>query len=227
MYGRPVSIRPRTAITTVPPARITLRPAVVTASTTASWRLLAGVQRRAEAGEDEQRVVDADADPDQARHRGRPVGHVDDVRQQDDQPARGDAEADQRDHQRQPGGDHRAERDQQHDRGAEEPEALGARGLLRGVDRIAAQLDLHAVAAVGLGGGDQLLAGLLRDVPAVDRQRQRGRPDRAVPREPDGRLLGDVVDLPRLGEERVDALARGGLFAPSGSFQTTYTSPPE
>ena len=40
MYGRPVSSRPSTAITTVPPAMTTLRPAVVTASTTASWRSL-------------------------------------------------------------------------------------------------------------------------------------------------------------------------------------------
>jgi hypothetical protein len=40
MYGRPVRKRPRMAITTVPPAMITLRPAVVTASTTASWRFL-------------------------------------------------------------------------------------------------------------------------------------------------------------------------------------------
>jgi hypothetical protein len=37
MYGRPVSASPRTAITTVAPAMITLRPAVVTASTIASW----------------------------------------------------------------------------------------------------------------------------------------------------------------------------------------------
>ena len=40
MYGRPVSIRPSTAITTVLPARITLRPAVVTASITASCGFL-------------------------------------------------------------------------------------------------------------------------------------------------------------------------------------------
>ena len=36
MYGSPVSARPSTEITTVAPARITLRPAVVTASITAS-----------------------------------------------------------------------------------------------------------------------------------------------------------------------------------------------
>ena len=59
--------------------------------------VLALLQRRAEAGDDQQRVVDADADPDQAGHRRRPVGNVDDVGEQDDQAARGDAEADQRD----------------------------------------------------------------------------------------------------------------------------------
>ena len=40
MYGSPVSASPSTAITTVAPAMITLRPAVVTASRTASWRSL-------------------------------------------------------------------------------------------------------------------------------------------------------------------------------------------
>ena len=40
MYGRPVRARPSTAITTVAPAMITLRPAVVTDSTMASWRVL-------------------------------------------------------------------------------------------------------------------------------------------------------------------------------------------
>ena len=44
--------------------------------------ILASVHRRAEAGQDEQRVVDADADPDQARDGRGPVGDVDDVGQQ-------------------------------------------------------------------------------------------------------------------------------------------------
>ena len=66
----------------------------------------------------------------------------------EDQAAGGDAEADERDHQRQAGGDDRAERDQQHDRRAEEAEPLRAGRVLRGVDRVAAELDLHAVAAV-------------------------------------------------------------------------------
>ena len=145
---------------------ITLRPAVVTASTTASWRSLPVVHRRAEAGQDEQRVVDPDADPDQPRHRRGPVGDVDDVGEQDDQAARGDAEADERDRERQAGGDHRAEGDQQHDRGAEEADPLRARLLLGGVDRVPAELDLEPVAAVRLGGVDQLLAVLLRRRPS-------------------------------------------------------------
>ena len=135
--------------------------------------VLAVVHRRAEPGQDEQRVVDPDPDPDQPRHRRGPVGDVDDVGEQDDQASRRDAEADQGDRERQAGGDHRAEGDQQHDRGAEEPDPLGAGLLLRGVDRIPAELDLEAVAAVLLGGVDQLLAVLLGDVPAGDRQRER------------------------------------------------------
>jgi hypothetical protein len=167
--------------------------------------VLALAERRAEAREHQQRVVDAHADADQARHRRRPVRHVDDVGQQHDQAAGGDPETEERDQQRQAGGDHRAERDQQHDRGAEEPEALGARRLLRGVDRIPAELDLEPVAAVLLRGGDQLLAVLLGHVPARDGQRQRGRADLAVLRDTDLGRLGDVIDLLRLGEEGVDA----------------------
>ena len=105
-----------------------------------------------------------------------------------DQAAGGDAEADQGDRQRQAGGDHRAEGDQQHDRGAEEAEPLGARAFLGAVDRIAAELDLEPVAAVLFGGGDQLLAVLLRHLPAGDGQRQRRRRDRAVVGDADRRL---------------------------------------
>jgi hypothetical protein len=179
-------------------------------------RILAVGQRGAEARQDEQRVVDADADPDQAGDRRRPVGDVDDVREQHDQPARRDAEAEEGDQQRQAGGDHRAEGDQQHDRGAEEPEALRAGGLLRGVDRIAAELDLEAVAAVLLRSGDQLLATLLRDVPARDRQRERRGADLAVLGDPDFGGRGDVVDLLGLGEEGVDAFLRGGALSARG-----------
>ncbi len=167
----------------------------------------------AEAGQDEQGVVDADADPDQAGDRGRPVGDVDHVGEQHDQAAGGDAEAEEGDQERQAGRDDRAEGDQQHDRGAEEAEALGAGRLLRGVDRIAAELDLEAVAAVLLSGGDQLLAALLGDVPARDRQRQRRRADLAVLRDPDVGRGGDVLDLLGLGEEGVDALLRGGALS--------------
>jgi hypothetical protein len=172
--------------------------------------VLAGVHRRPEPSQHEQRVVDADADPDQPRHRRCPVGNGDDVGEQHDQATRGDAEADERDHQRQAGGDHRAERDQQHDRGAEEPNPLRARRLLSAVNRISAELDLKPATAVGLGRGDQLLALLLLDLPARDRQRERGRTDRAVPRHPDRRVLGDVLDLLGVGEERVDALSGAG-----------------
>ena len=156
--------------------------------------------------------------------RGRPVGDVDDVRQQDDQAAGGDAEADEGDHQRQAGGDDRAEGDQQHDRGAEEAEALGARLLLRGVDRVAAELDL---------------AGRRRCCPRRRRSASRPAPSRPPSRERSaaassspivpssetriGVCRRDVLDLLGLGEEGVDALlARAGAVARRlASFQTT------
>ena len=172
-------------------------------------RVVAGLavpHRRAEPGQDEQRVVDAHADPDQPGDRRGPVGHVDDVGQQDDQPARGDAEAHEGDHERQAGRHHGAEGDQQHDRGAEEAEALGAGRLLGRVDGVAAELDLERAAAVVLGGGDQLLSVLLLDLPAGDRQRERGRADGAVLGDPDRGVRGDVLDLLGLGEEGVEAL---------------------
>ena len=173
--------------------------------------VLALLHRRPEPGQDEQRVIDADPDPDQPGHRRGPVGDVDDVGEQDDQAPGRDAEADEGDRERQAGGDHRAEGDQQHDRGPEEPDPLRAARLLRLVDRIPAELDLQPVAAVLLGCGDQLLAVLLVDVPAVGRQRENGRSDRAVLRVPDrGDVLGDVIDLLGLGEEGVDALPGGG-----------------
>jgi hypothetical protein len=173
--------------------------------------VLALLHRRSEPGQDEQRVIDADPDPDQPRDRRGPVGDVDHVGEQHDQASRRDTEADQGDRQRQAGGDHRAKGDQQHDRGPEEPEPLRAARLLRLIDRIPAELDRKAIAAVVLGGGDQLLAVLLGDLPAVDRQRQRGRSDRAVLRVPDrGDVLGDVIDLLGLGEEGVEALPGGG-----------------
>ena len=203
---------------------ITLRPAVVTASTTASWRSLPSCHRRAEAGQHEQRVVDADADPDQARDGRGPVGHVDDVGEQDDQAAGGDAEADERDQQRQAGGDDRAEGDQQHDRGAEEADALGARLLLGDVDRVAAELDLEAVAAVRLGGGDQLLAAApSRHVPAGDGQRQR-RGRRSCPSSEiaDRRCARATCSTSSASAKKAFTCSRAaGLSAPSSSFQTT------
>jgi hypothetical protein len=172
--------------------------------------VLPGVDRRSEAGQDEQRVVDAHADSDQPRDGRRPVGNVDDVGEQQDQPARRDAEPSERHRQGQAGGDDGAERDQKHDRGAEEPDALRARLLLRDVNRIAAKLDLEPATAVLLGGLDQPLAVLLLDVPARDGEGEGCRGDLAVIGDTDWRLVGHVIDLLRLGKEAVDALHRLG-----------------
>jgi hypothetical protein len=100
--------------------------------------VLAVVQCRAKAREDQQRIVDADADPDQPGDSRGPVGDVDDVGEQGDQAPGCNAEADEGDREREAGGDHGAEGDQQHDRGTEEPNPLRAGLPLRGVDRIAA-----------------------------------------------------------------------------------------
>ena len=101
----------------------------------------------AEAREDEQRVVDPDAEPDHRGELGGEVGRVDDVREQRDRPEPG-AEAEQRRDDRQAHRDHRAERQQQDDDRREQPDRRGdaeAR-LLGRLDRLAAELDLRGPA---------------------------------------------------------------------------------
>ena len=131
------------------PANSTARPAVSIACTTdsrASSKV--GPGRRvglAEAREDEQRVVDPDAEPDHRGELGGEVGRVDDVREQRDHAEAG-AEAEQRGDDRQAHRDQRAERQQQHDDRREQPDGRGdaEAGLLGRLDRLAAELDLQA-----------------------------------------------------------------------------------
>ena len=101
-------------------------------------------ERLAEAGEDEQRVVDADAEADHRRELGGEVGRVDNVREEGDQAETG-AEAEQRRDDRQPHRDHRAERDQQHDNRCEQADGRGdpEAGLLGLLDGLPAELDVQ------------------------------------------------------------------------------------
>ena len=144
----PSSSIPISEMITVIPAKSTARPAVSTAAIAAVARLEAFVEAVAEAGEDEERVVDADAEPDHRRQLGREVGGVEDVGAERDQ-AEADAEREQRRDDRQPHRDHRAEGEQQdHDRG-QQPDREGGVAFFFWsdfLDRLAAELDLQAVA---------------------------------------------------------------------------------
>ena len=129
---------------TVIPANSTARPDV---SSVDHRRLRAEAAQQAlpVAGDDEQRVVDADAEPDQQRQLRAERRHVDHVREQaDDRDAGAEREArgEQRQHHRQ----QRAEDDEQDDRRGEEAERGAARALLVGLlDRLPAELDLQPV----------------------------------------------------------------------------------
>ena len=170
----------------------------------------AGLQRGAEAGEHEQRVVDADADADQAGHGGREVGHVDEGGEDGDEAGR-DAEAEQGDGERQAGGDDRAEGDQQDHRGGHHADALRAPALLGVLDHHTADGDLHVIGAALLGQPDQLLPGLGRDVPAAAGELELRHADRAVGRHAGALGISDAGHLSRLGDEAVDRVLGTGL----------------
>src|SRR3990172_4635493 len=106
------------------------------------------MQAGAVAGDDEQRVVDADADADDRRDLGREVGHGQHARYEaDDRGATTDAE--QRGQDRQPHGEERAEGDEEDDdRGDEADDLAGELGLLR--EEVAAKLHLQALRRLGL-----------------------------------------------------------------------------
>ena len=93
MKSTPIRKSPQSEITTVAPAKSTARPAVSMASSTAALRTQTVVQPLAVPGDDEQRVVDPDAEPDHRRELRRELRHDHDVREQA--------------HDREPGGDRR------------------------------------------------------------------------------------------------------------------------
>ena len=109
-----MSSRPSTEITTVVPAKSTARPAVSTRVHDAAFGIEPGREVLAVSRDDEQRVVDADAEADHRHRRGGEVGHVDDgAHAQHDRDTGADAE--QRGADRQAHREHRAEREQQDD----------------------------------------------------------------------------------------------------------------
>ncbi len=97
------------------------------------------MQLLAVAVDDEERVVDADAEADHDRHELREVGHLDRVGHDGDG-ARPDADPDERRADRHAHRQHRAERDDQDDDGEREAERLGVRGF-EGREDLASELD--------------------------------------------------------------------------------------
>ena len=115
MAGWPISRMPSIETTTVIPANRTARPAVPIAVEVAPSGVLPGGEAAAVAGDDEQGVVDADAEADHGRGRRRPVGDVDHP-PEDLAERHRDPEPEQCGDQRQPHRHDGAEGDQQDDR---------------------------------------------------------------------------------------------------------------
>ena len=153
------------------------------------------------AGDDEQRVVDADAQADHRHHRGGEVGHRDDVAGERHE-RRGDAEAEQGDADRQAHGEDRTERQDEDDDRRDDAVDL-ALGELELGEQVAAVLDLEPLDRVELVA---LLDDVVTDLvefgerPGVG-DVDLGEGDRAVLahllRAVVGRGDGDVVDLRR------------------------------
>ena len=101
------------------------------------------VQLLAVAGDDEQRVVDADAEADHDADERREVGDLEDVAGDDHRRA-AEADAGERGADRQAHRQHRAEGDDEDDDGEREAEQLGRRLLELG-EEVAAELDAHAL----------------------------------------------------------------------------------
>ena len=117
------------------------------------------------ARDDEEGVVDPDAEADHQRELGGEVDHVDQVAAEPDDAETG-PEAEQRRHDRQAHREQRAEAEQQHDDGGEEADARceAEARLLSLLDRLAAELDLEGGRAHGLGRGDHTVDGRLRQL---------------------------------------------------------------
>ena len=119
--------------------------------TTESRRAPSVVEPVAVSGDDEERVVDADADADHGGDLGRERGHVEQVGEQLDD-RQSDADAGERGDDRQAHGQERTEGDEEdHDRGQDADCLAGGHGLFD--EHRPAELDLHGVVARGLDDG--------------------------------------------------------------------------
>ena len=144
----PMSRRPSSAMITVMPANITARPLVSIDGDDRVLDARAAFEVLSVAGDDEQRVVDADAEADHRHHRGGEVGHRDDVAGERHE-RRGDAETEQGDADRQAHGEHRTEREDEDDDRGDEAVDL-ALGELELGEQVAAVLDLEPLDRVEL-----------------------------------------------------------------------------
>ncbi len=153
MNGTPATARPRIAITTVPPAKTTACPAVATARPTDSSTEKLASEELAVAGDDEQGIVDADAEADHRPDVGHPRRDLDQIR---DERHRADSEGEAEDRQtdRQPHRDHRAECEEEDDDRGNDADHLGARlGFVEGEEQVASGFHLQDASVAGCVDG--------------------------------------------------------------------------
>jgi hypothetical protein len=159
----------------------------------------------AEAGDDKEGVIDADAEPDHERELLREVGRVDHVRQRGDQPA-GGAEPEERGHDWQSHREEGAEADEQDDdRGGEADRGRSAeRRPLRLLDRRTAELDLHPRRARRLGSRDHRFDVRGRERVAALVEAHGREADRSVARDLSRRAVGadDAGDVRKPADPR-------------------------
>ena len=175
--------------------------------------ILAVGQAAAEPRDDQQRVVDADADADHGRGVRRPLRYVDNPAQHLAERHR-DAESEQRRDEGQPHRNDGAEGDEQDDGRRDQADALGARGNRLGLGRDrAADLDLQRLVAGREDGRDQrrglvgreLVGGLVEGDVGVRRGGVRGDLARPLWRERAGDAH-DVLGVSDIGQDRLDPL---------------------
>ena len=157
----PTTDSPARAMMTVRPANTTAEPAVPTARPAASSASPPVRKLVPVAGDDEQRIVDRHGQAEHQRQRRRGRRQVDEAARGGDS-ADADPDTEDRRQQGQAGGEQRAERDNEYDRGDADADDLGAALLGLCLDRVTPHLHLQPGIARGLDGCGQGVARLLR-----------------------------------------------------------------